>query len=51
MNWENIENYSYTVVDFAVMGSLLLVSIGLIVAIVNGLRHSRSRSDKGPGAT
>ena len=48
MNWEIIENY--TVIDFAVMGSLLIVSISLIVAIFNGLRQSKGRSDKGPGA-
>ena len=43
-------NFWYTVVDFAVMGSLLIVSIGLIVAIINGLRQLRGRSGKDPGA-
>ena len=49
MSWENLANY--TVVDVAVMASLLIVSIGLAVAIVNGLRQLKGRSDKSSGAT
>ena len=48
MNWSSISDY--TAVDFAVMAALLVASIGLVVAIVNGIRQLRGRSDRGPGA-
>ncbi len=48
MSWKNFAEYS--VVDFAVMASLLIVSIGLVVAIVNGLRQLKASSDKSSGA-
>jgi len=47
MSWVN--SSEYTVVDFTVMASLLVVSIGLVVAIVNGLRQLKGGSDKSSG--
>ncbi len=48
MSWENFAEYS--VVDFAVMASLLIVSIGLVVAIVSSFRQLKGGSDKSSGA-